>query len=77
MARKRIVAARANSKGNITAVKLSGNRSYTPLRTAYRMAKRGEIVNAHAVTRKGAKRHIRSNPDGRTSNNLDTMAGDT
>ena len=72
-----IVAARADGRGNITHVKLAGNRGYTPMKTAYGMAKRGDISNAHAVNRRGAKPHIRTNPDGRLSNNLDTMAGNT
>jgi hypothetical protein len=41
-----------------------------------RMADRGEISNAHSVRRENAKPHLRTNPDGRTSNNLDDMAGD-
>lgn len=73
---KRVVDARANSKGNITAVRFAGNSTFTPAETAYRMAKRGQIENVHAVDRSGARPHIRSNPDGKVGNNLDTMAGD-
>jgi hypothetical protein len=43
-----------------------------------RMAGSGrEIQNAHVVRREGAKTHLRTNPDGRRSNNLDDMAGDS
>jgi hypothetical protein len=36
-----------------------------------------EIQNAHVVRREGAKTHLRTNPDGRRSNNLDDLAGDS
>jgi hypothetical protein len=41
------------------------------------MADRGDISNAHSVRRQNAKPHLRTNPDGTLSNNLDDMAGDT
>jgi len=73
---RKVVDARADSKGNITHVKIEGNQRFTPLDDAMRMADRGELSNAHSVHREGAKPHLRTNPDGRTSNNLDDMAGD-
>lgn len=76
MTKRRVVDARADSKGNITHVKVSGNTNFTPLKTAMGMADRGELANAHSVRREGAKPHLRTNPDGRKSNNLDDMAGD-
>jgi hypothetical protein len=66
-----------DSKGNITAVKLSGNSSYTSVETAIKMADKGQIDNAHAVHPKGAtKDYLRTNPDDSKGNNLDEMAED-
>lgn len=73
---RRVVDARADSKGNITHVRIEGNQRFTGLDAAMRMADRGELSNAHSVRREGAKPHLRTNPDGRTCNNLDDMAGD-
>lgn len=77
MTKKRlIVAAQADAKGNITAVRFRGNQNFTNVATAIKMAKRDEIDNAHAVKRAGAKEFLRTNPDNSSANNLDTMAGD-
>jgi hypothetical protein len=74
---KKVVDAKQDSNGNITAVKLTGNSSYTPLDTAMKMADRGQIDNAHSVRPKsGAKPHLRTNPDAHKGNNLDEMAQD-
>lgn len=73
---RKVVDARAGSDGNITHVRLDGNTNFTNLETAMRMADRGDISNAHSVRRENAKPHLRTNPDGRSANNLDTMAGD-
>jgi hypothetical protein len=74
---RKVVDARADSKGNITHVKIKGNQNFTGLAAAMRMADRGELANAHSVNRAGAKPHLRTNPDSRRSNNLDEMAGDS
>lgn len=74
---KKVRDAKQDSKGNITAVKLSGNSSFTPVETAMGMADRGQIDNAHTVRPKnGTKAHLRTNPDNRKGNNLDEMAKD-
>jgi len=73
---KKVIDAKANAKGNITAVKLAGNAGFTSLEAAMRMADKGLIDNAHTVNRVGAKPHLRTNPNGKTSDNLDDMAGD-
>jgi hypothetical protein len=73
---KRIVDAKADAEGDISHVRFRGNSGFTPVETAMRMADRGQIENAHTVRRENAKPHLRSNPDGRKANNLDTMAGD-
>ena len=55
---RRIVDARADSKGNISHVRLDGNQRFTPVATAIPMARRGEIANAHVVDRRGAITHL-------------------
>ncbi|WGO99779.1 DUF3892 domain-containing protein [Saccharophagus degradans] len=74
---KKVIDAKQDGKGNITAVKLSGNSSFTPVETAMGMADKGQIDNAHTVRPKnGTKAHLRTNPDNRKGNNLDEMAKD-
>lgn len=77
MTEKRVIVdARADSEGDITHVKFQGNRNYTPVEVAIPMADRGEIKNTHVVRASDKKIHLRTNADGRKSNNLDDMAGD-
>jgi hypothetical protein len=72
---KKVIDAKQDSKGNITAVKLQGNSTFTSIDTAMRMADKGQISNAHSVHPKyGTKPHLRTNPDERSNNNLDEMA---
>jgi hypothetical protein len=73
---RRIVDARADTKGNISHVRLDGNQRFTPVAQAIPMARRGEIADTHVVERRGAVTHLRTNPDRSSCNNLDTMAGD-
>lgn len=75
--KRTIVDARADKEGDISHVKFKGNVNFTPVATAISMAERGEIEGAHVVNRTGAKKHLRSNPDGEKANNLDDMAGDS
>jgi len=75
MTKKKIVGAKADSKGNITDVKLKGNQTFTPIETAIRMTKQGKI-DAVVVKPKDAKEHLRTRPDSKTQNNLDDLAGD-
>lgn len=37
------------------------------------MADRDGIASAHAVQRRNTKTHLRTNPDGKSSNNFDDM----
>lgn len=74
-ARKVIDAKNAPDK-TVSHVKIEGNKGWTPVETAMRMAERGELANAHSVNRSNAKPHLRTNPDGREANNLDTLAED-
>ncbi|MEP3776272.1 MAG: DUF3892 domain-containing protein [Paracoccaceae bacterium] len=73
MVPRKVVDARADAEGDITHVRLEGNKRFTSVE----MADRGDISNAHSVNRRNAKPHLRTNPDGIRSNNLDDMAGDT
>ena len=75
MTKRKIVDGKADSKGNITDVKLEGNQNFTSLETAIDMTKKGQ-VDAVVVTPKDAKQHLRTRPDSKTTNNLDDMAGD-
>lgn len=74
--KKKIVDARADEDGDITAVRFRGNTSFTPLKQAIKMADRKEIDNAHAVHPKHGNPYLRSNPDTKKANNLDELAGD-
>lgn len=74
---KKVIDAKQDSKGNIKEVKLSGNKSFTPIDTAIKMADKGQIANAHAVHPKASiKPYLRTNPDNQKKNNLDDMAKD-
>ena len=75
MSGKKIIGAKADSKGNITAVKIRGNQTFTPLKTAIKMTKQGKI-DAVVVKSQKAKVHLRTRPDNKESNNLDSMVGD-
>jgi hypothetical protein len=73
---KKVVGAKADANGNISAVRFQGNAGFTSVDTAIRMAERGQVANAHAVQHPNGGKYLRSNPDGKTGNNLDTLAGD-
>jgi Protein of unknown function (DUF3892) len=72
---KKVVGAKADDKGNITAVLLKGNSTYTAVETAINMARKGQIDNAHVVEGESGP-FLRTNPDDKIGNNLDEMAGD-
>ena len=74
--KRKVIDAREDENGNITQVKIQGNQNFTPVETAIDMAKRGELANAHAVTKRDGSEYLRTNPDGKTGNNLDEMAKD-
>ena len=71
--KKQIVDAKNDSDGNITAVKLEGNKTFTPINKAIEMAKNGK-VDAIVVKPKGGNPYLRSKPDGKKKNNLDYLA---
>lgn len=70
----KIVAARNDDEGRIAAVRFEGNSTFTPLATAVRIAEREGIQDHHIVRSPHARTHLRSNPDGRSANNLDELA---
>jgi len=73
--KKKITNARADKKGNITHVKIAGNKTMTPLETAMNMADKGQIHAVSVRPKNGTKAHLRTPPDNRKNNNLDDMAG--
>ncbi|WP_081853437.1 DUF3892 domain-containing protein [Erythrobacter longus] len=73
--KRRIVDAKADLDGDITHVRFDGNTNFTSVGRAIPMARRGDIQGVHVVERKGAKTHLRTNPDRQSRNNLDHMAG--
>ena len=75
--KRKIVNAKADSDGDITHVQFKGNTNFTSVERAIPMAERGDIENVHVVRRRGAKTHLRTNPNGHERDNLDYLAGDT
>ena len=73
--KRKIVDARADEQGNIEAVRIEGNSTFTSLETAIRMTEQGK-VDAVVVNPKDGDKYLRTRPDGNTGNNLDEMAGD-
>ncbi len=73
---RKVVDAKEDNKGNITHVKLEGNQNFTPKDIAVGMAEQGKIKDVHVVHQKDVGKHLRTDPDGKTANNLDTMAQD-
>ncbi|CAK8725496.1 DUF3892 domain-containing protein [Candidatus Electrothrix aarhusensis] len=71
--KKKIIDAVNDSDGNISAVKLEGNKTFTPIGRAIKMAEKGQ-VDAVPVKPKTGKPHLRSKPDGKKKNNLDHLA---
>lgn len=73
---KKIIDAKADTRGNIQSVRFEGNSGYTSLGKAIDLADKGQIDNAHAVHPKGRGRqaYLRTNPDTRKTGNLDQMA---
>ena len=71
---KQVIDARADAAGNITHIKSEGNKNFTPINIAIKMAQKGAFSNIHVVTTKNGSTYLRSNPDHLTKNNLDEMA---
>jgi outer membrane protein assembly factor BamA len=76
MSKKKIVVdAKDDQKGNITHIKIEGNQNFTSIKKAIELTEKG-IINLVVVKPSKAKVHLRTRPDGITSNNLDDLAGD-
>jgi (p)ppGpp synthase/HD superfamily hydrolase len=71
---RKVIDAISDKKGNISAVKIQGNKSFTPIKTAIKMTDNNELSNVVAVHPQKGKPYLRSKPDSKTSNNLDEMA---
>ena len=76
MTKKKIIDARGDEDGDITHVKFQGNSSFTPVKTAIPMAKRGEIEDVHVSKTGAGKEYLRTNPNSSEQDNLDAMVGD-
>lgn len=74
--KRKVVDARKDREGDISHVRLEGNRNFTPVKSAIEIAKRGGLENAHAVKQKGGGEHLRTNPNRKAGDNLDEMAQD-
>jgi hypothetical protein len=72
--KRKIVDAKADSKGNISAVKLEGNSNWTSISKAKVMTK-NNVVDAVYVNPSKSSDYIRQRPDKSKSNNLDDLAG--
>ncbi|MBH0229792.1 DUF3892 domain-containing protein [Halobacillus yeomjeoni] len=69
---ERIVAVRKNGQGSIKEMKLSSG-TVVDYKTAHEMAKNGEIEHVQLINGKDGELHLRSQPDGDPTNNLDNM----
>jgi hypothetical protein len=74
--RRKVTDARQDEDGNISHVQLDGNRKFTSVDKAVEMAEQGRIANAHSVTKRDGSKYLRSNPNSKSNDNLDEMAGD-
>jgi hypothetical protein len=71
---RKIVDARADSKGNIEAVRFEGNKNFTAVERAIPIVEREGSSNAHVVHPHEGNPYLRTNPDRSERNNLDEMA---
>lgn len=70
--RESVIAVRKNGDDDIIELKLS-NGQVVDYREAQEMAKSGMIVNVNVFRGGDGEEHLRSNPDGDPSNNLDNL----
>ena len=68
----KIVAVKKDSKGVIQEYKLDNNRT-VDVSNAIQMVKNGQIEGCNVFTTRSGSEAIRSNNDGDTSNNLDSL----
>jgi uncharacterized protein DUF3892 len=74
MKKRKVVDAHADKNGNITSVKIKGNKSFTPLNVTIKIAERNELSNVIAVHPKNGNPYLCSKPDSNKNNNLDDLA---
>jgi hypothetical protein len=67
-----VIAVRKNGDDDIIELKLS-NGQVVDYKEAQQMAKNGMIVNVHVFKGRDGEEHLRSNPDGDPTNNLDNL----
>ncbi|MEW6990425.1 DUF3892 domain-containing protein [Colwelliaceae bacterium 6441] len=73
---RKVIDAKADNKGNITAVKIEGNKKFTSVKIALKMAEKKKI-DLVVVNQPNGSKYIRTKPDRFKDNNLDNMAGDS
>ncbi|CDQ17859.1 Protein of unknown function [Halobacillus karajensis] len=69
---ERIVAVRKNGQGSITEMQLSSGQ-VIDYKRAHEMARSGELEHVNLIRGKDGDQHLRSEPDGIQSNNLDNL----
>ena len=67
-----VIAVRKNGDDDIIELKLSNGR-VVDYKEAQQMAKNGMIVNVNVFKGRDGEEHLRSNPDGDPTNNLDNL----
>lgn len=67
-----VIAVRKNGDDDIIALKLSNGR-VVDYKEGQEMAKNGMIVNVNVFKGRDGEEHLRSNPDGNPTNNLDNL----
>ncbi|MFC5467939.1 DUF3892 domain-containing protein [Cohnella suwonensis] len=70
--KQQIVAVRKNGDGDIVELQLSSGQ-VVGYKEAQTMAKNDQIDNVNVFKGRDGDEHLRSNPDGRTDNNLDNL----
>ena len=70
--RQQIVAGRKNGDGDIVELQLSSGQ-VVGYQEAQQMAKNDQIENVNVFKGRDGDEHLRSDPDGRTDNNLDNL----
>ncbi|WP_425453272.1 DUF3892 domain-containing protein [Cohnella lupini] len=70
--KQQIVAVRKNGDGDIVELQLSSGQ-VVGYKEAQQMAKNDQIDNVNVFKGRDGDEHLRSNPDGRTDNNLDQL----
>ncbi|BBI33029.1 DUF3892 domain-containing protein [Cohnella abietis] len=70
--KQQIVAVRKNGDGDIVELQLSSGQ-VVGYKEAQQMAKNDQIENVNVFKGRDGDEHLRSDPDGRTDNNLDQL----